>query len=199
MSDPRHPTDPAINLRDRALARLTAGTPAPVRRSTTAEALAVLHQLASSPATAADALALLHELQVYQVEVDLQQEELRSSRLELEEALARQIAVYERAPFAYVIVDERGVLCAANGAASRLLGAPPDDLVGELLGSFLSAADTDALLALLARSAESGQAQSSALQVRSRSGTATAVQAVVDADSAPGRFLLALAPGTGSN
>jgi hypothetical protein len=83
------------NLRHRATSRLSAGagaTRAPVSAS---NALAVLHDLASSPETAADALALLHELQVHQVELDLQADELRESRAGLETALRRQTDLYD--------------------------------------------------------------------------------------------------------
>ena len=82
-------------LRLRALQRLTGENGSHDGRLNASAAFQVLHDLASSPSTSAAALALLHELQVYQVELDLQDEELRRSRAELEATLIRQVQVYE--------------------------------------------------------------------------------------------------------
>jgi hypothetical protein len=72
------------DLRRRALAQLRVPAGSHEARLNSSAALGVLHELASSPSTAEAALALLHELQVHQVELDLQDEELRRSRAELE-------------------------------------------------------------------------------------------------------------------
>ena len=62
-----------LGLRLNAEERLRQGTAPPNRGWTTSgDALACLHQLASNQSSAADALKFLHELQVYQVELDLQ-------------------------------------------------------------------------------------------------------------------------------
>ena len=79
-------------LRERATTQLTNGIRSDLSRTSTSEAMGVLFKLASSPSTAGDALALLHELQVHQVELELQHEELRRSRVELENDLVRQEA-----------------------------------------------------------------------------------------------------------
>ncbi|EWS65555.1 hypothetical protein Y695_01185 [Hydrogenophaga sp. T4] len=84
------------SLRERATTKLTNGMRSDLSRASTSEAMAVLFKLASSPSTAGDALALLHELQVHQVEVEMQHEELRCSRVELESDLIRQTARVER-------------------------------------------------------------------------------------------------------
>mgnify|MGYP006179376915 CR=1 FL=1 len=86
------------SLRERATTQLTGGGQIDLARANTSDAMAVLFKLASSPDTAVDAMALLHELQVHQVEVDMQHEELRRSRVELENDLIRQTDRFERAP-----------------------------------------------------------------------------------------------------
>ncbi len=88
-------------LRSRAVAHLK-GSEARLDGS---PALRVLYDLASSPSTAPDALALLHELQVHQVEVDLQDEELRRSRAEMESSLNRQVQLYDYAPVGCFTLD----------------------------------------------------------------------------------------------
>ena len=92
-----------IELRARAVKRLTGANGSHDSGLKAPPAFLVLHDLASSPATAAAAIALLHELQVHQVEVDMQAEELRRSGAELESTLNRQVQLYDFAPIGYVM------------------------------------------------------------------------------------------------
>jgi PAS domain-containing protein len=95
-----------------------------------------------------DAMALLHELQVHQVEIDLQQEELRRSQSELEAELIRQAALVERAPVGYMTIDASTVLFEINLAGARLLDASREDLLGKALKAFFTAASVAALQVL---------------------------------------------------
>ena len=143
--------DPQAQLRLHALSRLTTDHPEIAARSNPLKALTVLYELASSAETAPDALALLHELQVHQVELELQDEELRRSRLEVEAALARQSELYERAPAAYLTLDAGLVVHELNAAAARLLGANRDELLGRSLVTRLSSQGAAALGDMLAK------------------------------------------------
>lgn len=190
-----HSSDTAdghTNLRKRALAQLGIGPSKELKLANTSDALAVLHRLASSPSTAGDALALLHEMQVHQVELDLQQEELRCSRSELETALIRQAALIERAPVGYMTIDARTVLCEVNLAGAQLLGAARDDLLGRPLGGLLSAHSADVLQTLLARARDGLTPETRELQLQPLVGTMRPVQAAADQDTVPDRFLLVL-------
>ena len=180
------------NLRQRAAEKLTVGTPTASKRASQSEALAVLHQLASSPSTAGDAMALLHELQVHQVELDLQQEELRRSQSELEAALVRQADLVERAPVGYMTIDAKTVLCEINLAGARLLGAARDDVLGRPLAGLLAAHSVDSLQALLERAREGQVPETRELQLVPMAGRGRTVQAAADRDATPERFLLVL-------
>ena len=180
------------NLRQRAVSKLTIGTPTQPKRASQIEALAVLHELASSPSTADDALALLHELQVLQVELDLQQEELRSAQSELETALFRQTALVERAPAGFMTIDTGTVLREINPAGARLLGAARDDLLGRPLASLLSVASADALQILLARARDDLTPETCELRLLPLAGTTRAVYATADQDTTAGFFVLVL-------
>lgn len=138
MSD--HALEPArlADLRSRAASRLagaaaTKGSPA---RMT--DALSALHTLASSPKTAADALALLHELQVHQVELDLQAEELRESRAELESALRHQIELYDLQPVGCFTIDVCLAVHELNQTAARMLGIEREEADAVSLDNYLA-------------------------------------------------------------
>jgi PAS domain S-box-containing protein len=179
-------------LRQRASEQLMVGHTAASRRPSESEALAVLHQLASSPSTAGDAMALLHELQVHQVELDLQQDELRRSQSELEAALMRQATLVERAPVGYMTVDASTVLYEINLAGVRLLGGEREALLGRRLAVFLPAHSASALQGLLARAHDGLVPESCELQLMSPAGEFRTVHATAGRDTASGRFLLVL-------
>jgi PAS domain-containing protein len=80
-------------------------------------ALRVLFDLASSPDTAVDAITLLHELQVHQVELDLQTEELQSSRVDLESASERQLQLLQASPSAQLVLDNQHRVLECNAHA----------------------------------------------------------------------------------
>ena len=87
--------------------------------------------------TPAMVLRLLHELQVHQIELEMQNEELRKTQLELEEARARYFDLYDLAPISYCTLDEMGVILEANLATTDLLGEPRRVLVGQRISRYI--------------------------------------------------------------
>ncbi len=190
--------DPQVQLRLHALSRLTADHPEIAARSNPLKALTVLYELASSAETAPDALALLHELQVHQVELELQDEELRRTRVETEASLGRYAALYDLAPVAYLAVDAGLVVQEANAAAARLFGAAADELPGRSLASRLAPAAAAALGELVSQVAHAPSACRGLLPPSALAGTKGPLDATVGCDTAPGRFLVVLVePGPG--
>ena len=180
------------HLRMRALSKLTGRVEPPSERRDGSAALKVLHDLASSPGTAASALALLHELQVHQVELELQDEELRRSRVELEATLARQAQLYDSAPVAYFTVDRETVVSELNAAAARLIGMDRESLYNRTLKRFLTPQAARALGELLTRVGERSSREIGNLRLVRPDGTTCSVLAAVAPDPVGGRFLLAL-------
>ena len=98
-------------------------------------ALLTERQSALSPDAVRD---LLHELRVHQIELEMQNEELRRSQLELDASRARYFDLYDLAPVGYCSLSERGLILQANLAAATLLGTGRDMLVGQPLSHFIS-------------------------------------------------------------
>ena len=179
-------------LRARAVARLSRPGSAEGTRVNALAALGVLHEMSLSPSTAADALALMHELQVHQVELDLQEDELRRSRVEVEAALARSNQLYDGAPVGLFTVERNTALVELNPAGARLLGGDPETLRGQPLAGFLTTSGGEALHTLLARVADGMAAPACPLELTARDGAPLRVFASASADPAGPRFLLAL-------
>ncbi len=85
-----------------------------------------------------EARRLLHELQVHQVELEMQNEELRQARAEIETLLEKYTDLYETAPVGYLILDDCGLIMQANLPGAALLGLERAQLGGRSLVSFLS-------------------------------------------------------------
>jgi signal transduction histidine kinase len=77
-----------------------------------------------------DPRALLHELQVYQVELEMQNSALQESQELLEQTVERFTDLYDFAPVAYFTLDAGGVIQQANLAGSRLIGIDRIGLIG---------------------------------------------------------------------
>jgi PAS domain S-box-containing protein len=88
-----------------------------------------------------EALNLLQELHIHQVELEMQNEQLRQTQAELETALTRYTDLYDFAPVAYLTLDERGWVLEANLTAARLLGTERSRLVQQSLAPFIRPED----------------------------------------------------------
>jgi PAS domain S-box-containing protein len=179
------------DLRLRALQRLTEKEGSHGERLNASAAFRVLHDLASSPSTSAAALALLHELQVYQVELDVQEEELRSSRAELEATLIRQVQLYDFAPVGCFTVDRVTVLRELNLTAASMLGSERDQLLGRPLDSFLAPQSAQALHAMLTVVSNGTPTAVEALRLSKPNGAARRVHASASRDPEGEHFLIA--------
>ena len=101
------------------------------------------------PRTDADTQRLLHELQVHQVELELQNEELRQAREAGEAGLARYTALYDLAPVAYLTLDRAGAIRSVNLTGATLLGLAREVVVGTAFSRFLPADARPAFEAVL--------------------------------------------------
>jgi PAS domain S-box-containing protein len=86
---------------------------------------------------------MLHELRVHQIELEMQNKELRRTQLELDAARERYFDLYDLAPVGYCTVSEMGLILEANAAAATLLGADRGALVQQPITRFILKEDQD--------------------------------------------------------
>ena len=86
----------------------------------------------------------LHELQVYQIELEMQNEELRDVQVALDTERTRYQDLYDMAPVGYLTLGQGGEILHTNLKAASLLGLPRSQLVGKPLRRFVEKTDRDA-------------------------------------------------------
>ncbi len=96
-----------------------------------------------------DVLRLIHELEVHQIELEMQNEELRRVRDELEASLARYSELYDFAPVGYVTLDGKSTILEINLVGATMLGKERARLVGERFASWVTLATRPALESLI--------------------------------------------------
>ncbi len=111
----------------------------------TAEAVAA-ERAARSPAGADrlspnDTQAMLQELRVHQIELEMQNEELRLAQVDLDAARARYFDLYDLAPVGYCTLSAQGLILQANLTAATQLGLSRQALVGQPISRFILAAE----------------------------------------------------------
>jgi PAS domain S-box-containing protein len=86
------------------------------------------HRLREQPAngarieTKADTQRLIQELQIHQIELELQNEELKQAKAEVDAGLEKYTDLYDFAPVGYFSLDEQGLILDMNFTGASLLG-----------------------------------------------------------------------------
>lgn len=86
---------------------------------------------------------LLHELRVHQVELEMQNEELRQAHIALEMSRAHYIELYDFAPIGYVTVSAKGMITQINLTGAKLLGVERKKIMHQCFDRFVADADRD--------------------------------------------------------
>jgi PAS domain S-box-containing protein len=85
----------------------------------------------------------LHELRVHQIELEMQNDELRRAQGELEASRVRYFDLYDLAPIGYFTVSEAGLIMEVNLTAANMLGVTRGSLVKQPLTRFILSEDRD--------------------------------------------------------
>ncbi len=80
---------------------------------------------------------LIEELNIYQIELQIQNEELRGRKEEIEKARQKYFNLFELAPIGYLILNNKGIILEMNIKASEILGRRKDFSIARPFISFL--------------------------------------------------------------
>src|SRR6185436_11220878 len=118
-----------------------------------------------------EARRMLHELRVHQIELEMQNEELRRAQVELDAERARYFDLYDLAPVGYCTCSEQGLILQANLSAATLLGVARSALVKQPISRFIVPEDADAFYLLRKELLETGEPRSRELRMVKRDGS----------------------------
>ncbi len=113
----------------------------------------------------------LHELQVYQRELEMQNEELRRTQVELDVSRTRYFDLSDLAPVGYVTLSEKGLLLESNLTAASFLGMTRGALVMQPISRFIVTEDINIYYAHRKQLVETGASQVCELRMMKEEGT----------------------------
>lgn len=117
-----------------------------------------------------DIQKLVHELSTYQIELELQNEDLRNTQQELEKSRQRYADLYDFAPVGYITVSTKGLILEANLTAGSMLGVARGQLLTRRFSDFIVREDQDLFYLHRKRLLETGQQQSYELRLQKKDG-----------------------------
>lgn len=109
---------------------------------------------------------LLYELRVHQIELEMQNEELRRTQQELEVSRACYFDLYNLAPVGYCTTDKNGVILEANLTAANQFGMTREALVNKPITRFILSDDQDMYYHLRKELVDVGTPQSCELRLK---------------------------------
>ena len=86
---------------------------------------------------------LIHDLQLHQIELKIQNDELRRTQKELTVSRERYFDLYDLAPLGYITVSEKGLLLETNLTAATMLGKYRNEMIKNPISSFILSMDQD--------------------------------------------------------
>jgi PAS domain S-box-containing protein len=110
-------------------------------------------------------LDLLEELRIHQIELEMQNEELRSTQAELEHSRARYFDLYDLAPVGYLTVNDKGAILEMNLSASVLLGSNRSSLANQHFAQSIFSGDQDTYFLARKRLLNTGEEQACELRL----------------------------------
>lgn len=128
-------------------------------------------EMTMDPQSYDDAKPLLHELHIHQIELTLQNEELRETQIALEQARRKYADLYDFAPVGYFTLAQDGAIRESNLTAAAQLGVERAALLNTRLYQYVAEADRDVLFGHLRRTFAAEICQTCELRLCKTDGT----------------------------
>ena len=119
---------------------------------------------------------LAHELGTHQVELEMQNEELRRAQAELEASRSRYADLYDFAPTCYLTFDKNGRILEMNLSGAGLLGVDRQRLINKPFSVFVVEEDRETFRGHLRETLKSGTRQIGEIRIRRKDGSVLSVQ-----------------------
>jgi len=119
-----------------------------------------------------DLRQMFHELSVHQIELEMQNEELRRTQAQLDAARARYFDLYDLAPVGYCIISHEGLILEANLTVITLLDIARAALVRQPITRFIHREDQDIYYRHRKQLFGTGEPQACELRMVKKDGTA---------------------------
>ncbi|BBO87290.1 two-component system sensor histidine kinase NtrB [Desulfosarcina ovata] len=129
-----------------------------------------------------DLLELIHELRIHQVELEIQNEELKRAQQELSDLHQAYERLYEFAPCGYVTLNPLGIITRVNLTGVILLSAPKPSLLGSAMSHYIATGWQDTFWDTCHTAARTGEKQRLEMQLKSRSDPPFWARADITAD-----------------
>lgn len=113
---------------------------------------------------------LLHEFQVHQIELEMQNDELRRAHIALEESRDRYLDLFEFAPAGYLTLTSTGLIAEANFSAAELLGCERKKLLRRPFSRYLAPEWVDKFHLYMARLSGQSDKKNCDMQIKRESG-----------------------------
>ena len=86
---------------------------------------------------------LLHELSTHEIEIEMQNDELRQAQVAMEESRDRYVDLYDFAPIGYLTLTRDALISEINLTGARLLGTERDKLIHSRFARLVASEDSD--------------------------------------------------------
>ncbi|MDD2899289.1 MAG: ATP-binding protein [Desulfuromonadaceae bacterium] len=156
------------------------------------ERLAAKASVVSLPENRISAERIVHELEVHQIELEMQNTELREARFEVETALEKYTDLYEFAPVGYLTLDRNGAISAMNLAAANLLRIMRSLLIGRQFGELVTEESTPTYNAFIESVFTSQRSETCEIEIVDNAGLPRNLQVAAAASASGGECHLAL-------
>jgi diguanylate cyclase (GGDEF)-like protein/PAS domain S-box-containing protein len=123
-----------------------------------------------------DMQGLAHELGTHQIELEMQNEELRRAQEELEASRSRYVDLYDFAPIGYLTFDKNGLIREVNLTGAALLGEDRRRLIDKPFSVFVFKDDLDTFRAHLRETLKGGIRKTGEIRIRRKDGSVLPVQ-----------------------
>lgn len=114
---------------------------------------------------------LVHELDTYQIELKLQNKDLRQAQEQLEHSRLKYLDLYNFAPVGYLTISEKGLIEEANFTAAKMFGVERNNLLSQPFSQFIAREDQGIHYHCRKKLLETQEVQSYGLRMRKKDGS----------------------------